>query len=60
MQPLQGWVSLMPSLPRAALRLPWAMIFNPFGVTVIDAVFTQGGAALALGYDLQPLRGNSY
>jgi hypothetical protein len=32
MQPLQGWGFWTRSQPRAALRLPWAMIFNPFGV----------------------------
>jgi len=32
-KPLQGFGEGMACLPRVALRLPWAVVYNPFGVT---------------------------
>src|SRR5438876_7725664 len=46
--------------PRRGCRTtPTGPLFNPSGVgkTLLIRILTQGGAALALGYVLQPLRG---
>ena len=55
MEPLRCTKSLAHRFPRAALRLPWALICNAFGVKTTlrrnnqsRALATQGGAALAL------------